>query len=132
MLSEKYNNYIFYIHNLGRFDIVFILKTLLKTNSIYPDKYSYNLNFREDLILSIEISTKIKGKTYTIKLVDSYNLLNSSLSDLCKTFDTETKKSFFPYNFVNRKTLFYLGNKPNKDYYNIDICECEYEKVPKL
>lgn len=33
MLVNKYHNFIFYVHNLGRFDIIFIYKILLDYNS---------------------------------------------------------------------------------------------------
>lgn len=122
MLIDKYNRYTFYVHNFGRFDVVFILKVIITTNELHPNKYAYNIIFRDDVILSIEISSKINNKNYTIKLVDSYTLLQSSLSKLCKTFDTEVKKSVFPYDFVNKYNLFYVGNKPDIKYYNnIDI-----------
>ena len=32
MLTNKYNNYIFYVHNLAHYDIVFIYNVLLKSN----------------------------------------------------------------------------------------------------
>ena len=128
MLIEKYNRYTFYVHNFGRFDVVFILKVIITTNELYPNKYTYNIIFRDDVILSIEISSKVNNKNYTIKLVDSYTLLQSSLSELCKTFDTEVKKSVFPYDFVSKYNLFYVGNKPDIKYYNkIDIKS--YEEV---
>lgn len=38
LLQNKYNNYTFYVHNMGRFDIVFILKVLINAN-INTNKY---------------------------------------------------------------------------------------------
>lgn len=128
MLIDKYNRYTFYVHNFGRFDVVFILKVIITTNELNPNKYAYNIIFRDDVILSIEISSKINNKNYTIKLVDSYTLLQSSLSKLCETFDTEVKKSVFPYDFVNKYNLFYVGNKPDIKYYN-DIDIKSYKEV---
>jgi hypothetical protein len=32
MLTEKYNNYIFYVHNLGKFDVIFLYLILLDSN----------------------------------------------------------------------------------------------------
>src|ERR1700743_1836327 len=63
MLVEKYHKFIFYIHNLGRFDIAFILNVIIRANEINPDRYKYELVFRDDLILSINISSKINKKT---------------------------------------------------------------------
>lgn len=33
MLVSKYHNFIFYVHNLGRFDVIFLYKILLDYNS---------------------------------------------------------------------------------------------------
>jgi len=130
MLIEKYNRYTFYIHNMGRFDVVFILRVLIKANEVSNNtKYSYNLVFRDDIILALNISTKVNNKTYTIRLVDSYNLLQSRLSKLCDTFDTEVKKSYFPYEFVKKNNLFYIGDKPEIKHYNkIDVST--YNEIP--
>jgi hypothetical protein len=32
MLVPKYHNYIFYVHNLGKFDVIFLFKTLSEFN----------------------------------------------------------------------------------------------------
>ena len=67
----------------------------------------------------MKISTKVKSKSsvksISIKLVDSYKILMSDLDSLCVTFNTEVRKSDFPYNFVKQQTLFYEG----KTCYNI-------------
>lgn len=131
MLVEKYHNYTFYVHNLGKFDAPFILYVLIKNSESNSNKYKYRLGFRDSDILYIDISTKVNNKTYTIKLVDSLNILQSSLSVLCKTFNTDVSKSFFPYNFVNKNNLYYIGNKPDIKYYdNIDINT--YKKIPEI
>jgi hypothetical protein len=36
---------------------------------------------------------------------------------LCRTFDTDVKKTYFPYAFVNKHNLWYIGNKPDLKYY---------------
>jgi len=107
MLVEKYNGYTFYVHNLRKFDIYFILHALIKVDNVYPNKYQFkdNIVYRDGDIISIKISTKINGKTYSIKLVDSLLLLQSSLDKLCKTFNTNVKKTYFPYTFVNKHNL---------------------------
>ena len=152
MLVEKYNGYTFYVHNLRKFDIYFILHALIKVDNVYPNKYQFkdNIVYRDGDIISIKISTKINGKTYSIKLVDSLLLLQSSLDKLCKTFNTNVKKTYFPYTFVNKHNLWYIGNKPDIKYYkdviyksieedNENMDECKkmfiitniYDKIPK-
>jgi hypothetical protein len=125
MLADKYNGYTFYVHNLARFDIYFILPALNRFDKIYPNKYQFkdNIVFRDDEIISMKISTIKKTensrKTITIKLVDSCKLLDSDLNKLCKTFNTETKKSYFPYDFISKNTLFYVNKKPSIEKYGI-------------
>lgn len=136
LLKDKYNGFTFYIHNFGRFDSIFLLKVLINANELTPNKYTYSILYR-DKILSMNISRKINKKTYTIKLVDSYNILQSSLNDLCLTFNPTVKKTYFPYDFVNKNTLFYIGDKPDINYYKLinvkdskNITLDEYESIP--
>ena len=57
-------------------------------------------------------------------------MLPSSLEKLGKDFKCDFNKSHFPYNFVNKRTLNYIGNKPRMDYYpNIKLDE--YNKITK-
>lgn len=86
MLVPKYHNYIFYVHNLGNFDVIFIYKTLSEFNLVKGHEY-YKLDplFRSDHLLKLVIRIKLENKKYVkIILVDSLNLLNSSLSNLAK------------------------------------------------
>jgi hypothetical protein len=94
MLIPNYHNYIFYVHNLGKFDVVFIHKALEEYN-LYrkeilnetEDYYKLSSLFRDDKILRLSVSIKLSVKKYIkISFVDSINLLNSSLESLCKDF----------------------------------------------
>jgi DNA polymerase type B, organellar and viral len=120
MLVEKYHRYTFYVHNFGKYDSCFILPVILRANKLSSNRFDYDLTMRDDVIIAMDISKKINNKKYSIKLVDSLNLLQSSLDSLCKTFKTEVKKLYFPYDFVNKNNLFYVGNKPDISYYNIN------------
>lgn len=91
MLTDTYNGYTFYIHNLTHFDVYFLFRVIISR----PDLYDCEPNFRDGDIIGLKISRKIqvesgKHKVFSIRIVDSLNLLNASLSDLCKTFDTHT------------------------------------------
>ena len=122
MLTEKHNGYTFYIHNFAEYDSYFILPVVLKLVELYSDTYDYDPFFRDNSLISLKIYKKVKSKTYSIKIVDSLNFLQSSLEQLCKTFKTDVQKTYFPYDFVNKNTMFYIGNKPDIKYYNnIDI-----------
>ena len=142
MLVNKYDKFIFYVHNLGRFDIIFMYNTLLKANEIKGTEY-YKIKtvFRDDTIIKLDI--KIKKKDFInknsyltqnyikISFVDSLNLLNNSLSKLSIDFNVEHKKGFFPYTFVNKNNLNYIGNKPDISYYE-KISDLEYNKINKF
>jgi hypothetical protein len=120
MLISKYHNYNFYIHNMGKFDVVFIHKILKEFNFHKKEEY-YILKsvFRDDVMLKLSISIKINKKKYIkINFIDSLNILNENLRDLSKAFKVETSKGLFPYSFVNKQNLNYIGCIPNFTFYN--------------
>ncbi len=126
MLVPKFSGYTFYVHNLGRYDIVFLLKPLInKKDPIYK----LEIISRDGLILSLIISKKVGNKNHTIKIVDSYNMLSHKLKDLCKTYQSgvDITKDIFPYRFMNENTLFYTGDKPSIDFYEKPENEEEQE-----
>lgn len=127
MLTPKYSGYTFYVHNLGRYDIAFLLRPLIREN-MNDFKYKLETISRGPLILSLIISKKVGGKTNTIKIVDSYNILSHSLKDLCEIYQADISKDFFPYKFMNKNTLFYSGDKPSKSYYE-DIDKKTYNLI---
>jgi hypothetical protein len=123
MVCAKYSGYTFYVHNLGGYDIYFMLKLLANS-----DMYKLYILSRNGSILSLRIQNKHTG--HSIKLIDSYNILSHKLKDLCSTFSTEVNKDIFPYEFMNKYTLFYKGPKPDFSYYNKYISLTEYNELP--
>lgn len=117
MFNKKYHNYIIYCHNFAKFDFLFLRKIIL-------NKFNGSRIISKDLdILSISMDNNLKGKD-KVKLIwrDSLSLLPISLDKLGKSFNVEVKKDFFPYSFVNKNNLNYIGNKPDLKYYkNIPI-----------
>ena len=86
MLISRYHNYIFYVHNLGRYDIVFIYSVLLKAN---VDKgfsyYILNTVMKDNVIIKLDVKIKKYSQTkypdykyIKISFVDSLNLLHFS------------------------------------------------------
>ena len=131
MLVSKYNNYIFYVHNLD-FEGPFILHRLKSINHDKGfDYYRMNLIFRDNLVLKLEITidgslternfakpiVRKKPKDIKITFIDSSKLLKGSLADLCKAFGTSITKGFFPHKFVTRDTLNYKGITPIRAYW---------------
>lgn len=56
LLRSKYSNITFYCHNLGGYDIVFILKVLLDFNEANPkNKYNINSTLRDDKIIRVRL-----------------------------------------------------------------------------
>lgn len=101
LLRSKYSGIKFYCHNLGGFDIVFIVNTIYSFNAsvqyVVNENASeskkdlfYDISYilRDGKIIKIQIS---KGKNSFI-LLDSYAMLPQSLADLGKSLDVPTIK----------------------------------------
>jgi len=116
------NDYTFYAHNLGRFYSIFILKSLSLN-----DKFKLTLIWKDNSILSITITYK----NVKIKLLDSIQLINGSLDNILKSFNCTIQKGHFPYNFVNKDNLFYVGTKPSQDLYK-NISDKEYRSITDI
>lgn len=113
IMIKKYNNYQIYIHNLGGFDGIFLLKILGDLGQIKPIIHNGDL-----------ISIEFKFKGYIITFKDSLKMLIVQLRNLGKVFGVETQKSIFPYTFVNENNLNYIGEVPDIKYFdNITINE---------
>jgi DNA polymerase type B, organellar and viral len=137
MLINKYNKFIFYVHNLGHYDIVFLYNILLKTNLDKGfDYYILNTTMRDNTIIKLDIKIKAdsnkeetnKNRYIKISFVDSINILNASLDKLTKEFNVEFRKGKFPHSFVNRNTLNYIGDKPSIFFYD-NINHTEYDMI---
>jgi hypothetical protein len=113
LMIKKYDNYKVYIHNLARFDGIFLLRILANLGECNP--ISHN-----DKIISIGF----RYKDYDVSFRDSLQLLISPLRNLAKSFGVDTQKSIFPYTFVNENNLNYIGDVPELKYF--DISETEY------
>ena len=118
ILARKYNGYNIYIHNLAKFDIIFLFKYLVKLGDVTPIIHngriiSINLNYGKDL-------------EYRLVFKDSYLLLLASLAKLTRGFMVETLKSVFPYLFVKGNNLDYIGKVPEFKYFDNKITLAEY------
>jgi DNA polymerase type B, organellar and viral len=113
LMIKKYDNYKVYIHNLARFDGIFLLRILANLGECNPIIHN-------DKIISIGF----RYKDYDVSFRDSLQLLISPLRNLAKSFGVDTQKSIFPYTFVNENNLNYIGDVPELKYF--DISETEY------
>jgi DNA polymerase type B, organellar and viral len=116
IMVKKYDNYQVYIHNLAKFDGVFLLKILTELGKIKPIIHNKDL-----------ISIGFKFNNYNITFKDSLQILIVSLRNLGKTFGVLTQKSIFPYTFVNENNLDYIGPVPDFKYFN-NISKNEYNE----
>jgi len=112
IIVPKYNKYIVYIHNIGNFDGIILLKKLLS-------KYEIKPLIRDNSLLAIDVS-KLNKPKIKIRLLDSINLLNDNLRNLGKSFEVNIQKGVFPYDFVNKFNLDYVGSNPHYEYYKFD------------
>jgi len=70
-----------------------------------------------------------KESNKNIKILDSLQLFNTSLTNLLKSFNCDTQKGIFPYKFININSIYYSGLKPSKLYYN-SITDKDYADLP--
>ena len=131
MLNYANSNYIFYVHNLGRFDVIFLQKILQDYNLKVKDKYVLRPFYRDNKILRLIIRLK-ENRSIKISLVDSMNLLNDKLEKLSEDYNVKTKKGYFPYSFVNKYNLNYEGLTPHISYYNSNIDKIWYYSTLSL
>ena len=134
LARAKYNRYKVYIHNLANFDGIFLLRVLVKLGNV-------NVLMNNGKLISIELKFTPIDSNYSIVLDfrDSYQILLSSLSKLGKSFKVAAvgmlaaclRKTIFPYNFVNKNNLNYIGKTPDIKYFdNISIEKYNEYKVP--
>ena len=62
--------------------------------------------------------------------MDSINLIPGKLGEILQSYNCNIKKGYYPYKFVNKDNLFYIGNKPSKEFYS-EISDQEYLNIPK-
>src|SRR5258707_461741 len=122
ILIRKYKGYSVYAHNLAKFDIIFLLKYLVKIGNINPIIHNGK-------IISLIINYGENGQ-YKIEFKDSLLLLLTSLKSLCSCFKIDESKSIFPHLFVNENNLDYNGEVPNiNNFIKISKDEYQYYKL---
>jgi len=118
--NNKLDGYTIYAHNLGRFDSIFIIKALLLNKDIELIPI-----WKDNAILSLTV----KYLNTKLILLDSLQLIPGSLNNILESFNCSTQKGLFPYKAVNKKSLFYLGNKPSINQYS-NISDQDYQAIP--
>jgi hypothetical protein len=116
-MIRKYNGYNVYMHNMAKFDIIFLLKYLIELGTIQP-------RIHNGRIINIDLKFG-KSSKYQLQFRDSYLLLLSSLDKLCKSFTVVNTKIVFPIFFVKEDNLNYIGKVPKIKYFK-NISEKDY------
>ena len=117
IMVVKNHNMKVYAHNMGEFDGILILKKLIDKSEDHGYKIKV-FSDNEGKLMSIDIIKKLKNKQIIkISILDSYLLLPVSLDFLCKVFNTNVKKTIFPYDFISSDTIDYKGPIPDFSFF---------------
>ena len=114
---SKYDNYKVYLHNLAKFDGIFLLKLL--ANLPYSTK---DLKVKPIIHNGRIISISLTYKHTVIEFKDSYLLLLASLRKLGTSFNVPITKGIFPFKLND---LNYNGDYPDYSYF-LDLTLEEY------
>ncbi|MFN7611021.1 MAG: DNA polymerase, partial [bacterium] len=131
LLVPKNRNKVVYVHNLSRFDGIFLINSLLSSFNIKPvirDNQIYSINIRT-IPNTIKLNVK-KIPNVTIHLHDSFLMLPSTLRNLSHEFNVRSKKGYFPYKFVNADNLNYVGKIPPLEFFS-NIPPKEYNSLSR-
>jgi hypothetical protein len=104
--KNKYKNYRIYLHNLAKFDSIFLLKSLTKIKFAYVDPIIH-----DGKVISIQFTYN----NIVIHFRDSYLLLPSSLKKLGKSFNNSNMKDIFPFSLND---ITYKGPVPDITLFN--------------
>lgn len=126
IIKAKYHLYNVYVHNLSKFDGIYLLNVLKRIGDT-----NIKITRKDGKFINIKV---IYNDKYTINFRDSLLILPVSLSKLAKSFELEDK-GVFPYKFLDNKynkdiNLNYRGEMPDKIYFNISYEE--YNKLSRL
>lgn len=132
MLIKEHHKFIFYVHNFGKYDAIFLYKIILDANLYLEVEEQYVLEplYRDDRMLKLTVKKRMNNNKFIkITFVDSLNLLNHSLDKLSKDFNVTTTKGLFPYSFVNKDNLNYIGPLPERSFFNSNMTETLYSET---
>lgn len=134
-MVRKYDKYVFYCHNFGRYDTIFLLKLLIEYNEAavatgYEEPLILEPFSKDNGVLCLDIKMKVENKKVDkIRIQDSIQLLPSAQKQLAKAFDVQAQKGAFPHKFAKPDTLFYVGNTPDYEFYEDGISKEVYDSI---
>ncbi len=119
--TKKQENNVIYVHNLN-FDGFLIIESISTL-----EEYEIKSIIRDINIYSIKI---IKNEKI-LEFKCSYKILPISLKKIAEDFKL-LKKMIFPYKFSIIDNLNYIGEIPDKSFFNDDISYKEFSKIKKF
>jgi hypothetical protein len=123
-IDKKYHKFVLYAHNMAKFDIIFVLESLIYLSEHHNIKIEPIL--RDKVLIKIRIYYYINNNKYFIDIHDSYQILNSSLDLLSKTF-LKDNPDLQKLNNKNLLTLL-LSEKERITYNNDTKLFLEFEQ----
>jgi len=120
MFDKKYDGYIWYAHNGGTFDSLFILPWLTRNRHL---GFEFRVIPVQSTIQSIQVTRNWRGRKYTWTLLDSMRLLPMSLARAAKTFGLEGKDDI---------DLNADESDPRWESYNERDCRALFEIMKKV
>jgi len=89
-------------------------------NSKFDNLLIYEALYKEDqsteFIFTSNCIKRIKYNNLTFMDMNLY--YTGSLKSVAEAFQIETHKGVFPYDFVNKDNIYYIGEKPEEKYFN--------------
>jgi len=108
---------------MAKFDIIFLLKYLVKLVEVNPIIHKGRI---------IQLDIKYGGDNqYKLTIKDSLLILLGTLDRLSKAFNVDNPKSIFPFLFVNKDNLNYIGEVPEFKYFGDKISGDQYLEYSK-
>lgn len=105
LLCTENNGAVVYIHNLAKFDGIYLLHYLETAGFKVTSKFKNN---------RILLNMVVRRDGVKVTLIDSLQILPMALRSLAVAFDVTTRKTYFPYKFLNKENLQYIGPVPDK------------------
>jgi hypothetical protein len=107
LLKKEHKGYIAIAHNAARYDAHFIKKVCIarriKTRDITKGRGYIEMYFPER----------------KLRLIDSYCFIPIGLRAFGKTFGLTQSKGFFPYRFFTPERLHYIGELPDREWFDV-------------
>jgi DNA polymerase type B, organellar and viral len=126
IFAKELYKYTFFVHNLGKFDGLYLIHDIMIGNG----KYELKGKWKTEEIKLIGLTVIEKKSRKRIYFKDSMNFFQANLKKILEVYGCDTQKGCFPHSFMNSSNLNYIGNKPDFKYYDGLISKNDYMNIP--